>query len=75
SELWTAEGGIADQQAEKAGRSREDELQAAAEKVPLGRLADPDEVAAVIVFLCSAQASDVAGASWSVDGGIVPLYI
>jgi hypothetical protein len=27
------------------------------------------------VFLCSEQASDVAGAAWSVDGGAVPVII
>jgi 3-oxoacyl-[acyl-carrier protein] reductase len=75
SELWIGEGGIADQQARRAGRSREEELQAAAERVPVGRFAEPEEVAAVIVFLCSERASDVTGASWSVDGGIVPLYL
>jgi 3-oxoacyl-[acyl-carrier protein] reductase len=75
SELWIGDGGIADQQARRAGRSREEELQAAAERVPVGRFAEPEEVAAVIVFLCSERASDVTGASWSVDGGIVPLYL
>jgi 3-oxoacyl-[acyl-carrier protein] reductase len=29
----------------------------------------------VIVFLCSEQASNVAGAAWSVDGGAVPVII
>jgi NAD(P)-dependent dehydrogenase (short-subunit alcohol dehydrogenase family) len=29
-------------------------------------------VAAVIVFLCSERASNVAGAAWAVDGGTVP---
>ena len=31
-----------------------------------------DEIAAAIVFLCSERASNVAGAAWSVDGGVVP---
>jgi 3-oxoacyl-[acyl-carrier protein] reductase len=75
TELWTGSGGIADQQAQKAGTSIEEELRAAGAKVPIGRLAEPEEVAAVIVFLCSERASDVAGASWSVDGGIVPLFL
>jgi 3-oxoacyl-[acyl-carrier protein] reductase len=75
TELWTAQGGIAEQQAQKAGTSPEEELRAAGAKVPIGRFGEPDEVAAVIVFLCSERASDVAGAAWSVDGGIVPLFL
>lgn len=40
--------------------------------MPLGRFASPEEVAAVIAFPCSEQASTVAGVAWSVDGGTVP---
>jgi 3-oxoacyl-[acyl-carrier protein] reductase len=36
---------------------------------PLGRFGTPEEVASVVLFLCSAQASLVNGASVSVDGG------
>jgi 3-oxoacyl-[acyl-carrier protein] reductase len=39
------------------------------EMYPLGRLGTPEEVAAVVVFLCSAQASLVNGANITVDGG------
>ena len=42
---------------------------------PLGRMGTPEEVAATIVFLCSEQASNVAGAAWSVDGGSVPTIV
>ena len=37
--------------------------------MPLGRLGEPDEVAAVIVFLASDAASYVTGSCVNVDGG------
>ena len=36
---------------------------------PLGRLAEPEEIANVILFLASDEASFVTGAAWLVDGG------
>lgn len=41
--------------------------------VPLGRPGDTREIAAVIAFLASAQASYVTGASWVVDGGMLQM--
>lgn len=73
--LWTESGGLLDQNAEAKGTSREEALEAAAVKIPLGRLASEDEIAAAIAFLCSERASNVAGAAWSVDGGSVPVII
>ncbi len=75
SPLWMADGGLADQAAERQGVSREEALEAAAGKIPLGRFATEDEIAAVIVFLCSERASNVAGAAWSVDGGTVQIIV
>lgn len=76
SELWMEPGGILDQSKELAGHdTREDALEAAGSKRPIGRLAEPEEIAAGIVFLCSEQASYVAGAAWSVDGGTVQVII
>lgn len=37
--------------------------------VPLGRIAQPDEIAPMIAFLCSPAASYITGASFAVDGG------
>jgi NAD(P)-dependent dehydrogenase (short-subunit alcohol dehydrogenase family) len=41
--------------------------------VPLGRPGDAREIAAVIAFLASPQASYVTGASWPVDGGMLQM--
>ena len=73
--LWLDPGGLADQAARAQHVSREEVLSAVAARTPLGRLAREEEIAAVIVFLCSELASNVAGAAWSVDGGTVPVII
>ena len=75
SPMWLEEGGLADQVAEAKGISREQALEASASRLPIGRMGTEDEIAAVIAFLCSTAASDVAGAAWSVDGGAVPVII
>jgi 3-oxoacyl-[acyl-carrier protein] reductase len=76
SELWMDEGGLLDQSKELAGHdTREEALDAAGSKRPIGRLAEVDEIAAAIVFLCSEHASYVTGAAWSVDGGTVQVII
>jgi 3-oxoacyl-[acyl-carrier protein] reductase len=71
--LWMGEGGLLDQSAGAQGVGRDEALDAASSKIPIGRFATEEEVASVIAFLCSERASDVAGANWSVDGGTVPL--
>jgi NAD(P)-dependent dehydrogenase (short-subunit alcohol dehydrogenase family) len=75
SPAWLAEGGLADQQAARTGKSRDEVLAAVGAGRPLGRLAEPEEIAAVVVFLCSERSSYVTGAAWSADGGTVPIII
>src|SRR5439155_9979958 len=75
TEAWLGEGGLADQQAQRSGKTREQALDSVAAGRPLGRLAEPDEIASVIAFLCSERASYVTGAAWSADGGTVPIII
>jgi 3-oxoacyl-[acyl-carrier protein] reductase len=75
SPAWLAPGGLADQAAARGGKSRDEVLASVAKGRPLGRLATPEEIAAVIVFLCSDRVSYVTGAAWSVDGGTVPIIV
>ncbi len=75
SDMWMAPGGMADQLAEQRGLARPQALEAQAGRVPMGRFGTVDEIAGVIVFLCSEAASYVAGAAWSVDGGTVAVII
>jgi len=72
---WLGEGGLADQQAAGSMKTRQQVLDAVGAGRPLGRLADADEIASVIVFLCSERSSYVTGSAWSADGGTVPIII
>jgi NAD(P)-dependent dehydrogenase (short-subunit alcohol dehydrogenase family) len=75
TEAWLGEGGLADQQAARTGKTHDEVLDAVAKGRPLGRMAEPEEIAAVIVFLCSERASYVTGAAWSADGGTVATIL
>jgi 3-oxoacyl-[acyl-carrier protein] reductase len=74
-ELWLEPGGLADQVAALQDVTREQALEATRARLPRGRMATADEIAAVIAFLCSERAANVAGAAWSVDGGTVAVII
>lgn len=47
-------------------------LEKIVERVPLGRLGKPEEVAGVVAFLCSDEAAYITGATISVNGGLFP---
>ena len=72
---WLADGGLADQTAARGGKSRDEVLENVGKGRPIGRMAEADEIAAVIAFLASPAASYVTGAAWSADGGTVPVII
>lgn len=44
-----------------------------AKSQPIGRMAEPDEVASVALFLCSDEASFITGADYPLDGGFFNL--
>ena len=71
TDAWLAEGGLADQQ----GGDRDEVLAKVGAGRPLGRLAEPEEIASVIAFLASERSSYVTGAAWSADGGTVAIVI
>jgi 3-oxoacyl-[acyl-carrier protein] reductase len=75
TELWTGRGQMADQAATARGQDRDEVLEAQAAKIPIGRFGTPEEIANVVVVLCSGLTADVTGAAWSVDGGTVPVII
>jgi NAD(P)-dependent dehydrogenase (short-subunit alcohol dehydrogenase family) len=70
TQAWLGDGGLAEQQG-----ARDEVLAKVASGRPLGRLAEPEEIAAVIAFLCSPRTSYVTGAAWSADGGTVPIIL
>jgi 3-oxoacyl-[acyl-carrier protein] reductase len=72
---WLGEGGLADQQAARSMGTREQVIQKVGAGRPLGRLAEPEEIASVIAFLCSERSSYVTGSAWSADGGTVPIIL
>ena len=75
NEAWVGADGIAEQLAERTGKTVDEVLESTRAGLPAGRMGTDDEAAAVIVFLCSQLASNVTGAAWSVDGGSVPIIL
>ncbi len=42
-------------------------------RIPLGRYGTPDEVAALVAFLCSDEARFINGSTYTIDGGMIPF--
>ncbi|MGB0033974.1 MAG: SDR family oxidoreductase [Candidatus Acidiferrales bacterium] len=62
---------LAEKQARDAGVPRADIFETWAAEIPIGRLARPEEFAALVTFLASERASSINGTTIAVDGGWV----
>ena len=67
------EGMLAD--ARMQGISPDEALARAKAKLPLGRIATPEEIANAVLFLASSKASYVSGAILSMDGAVNPIVV
>jgi len=61
---------LADVRAEREGISPEEALILQAAEIPMKRMADPQEIAAAVAFLCSQSAAYITGTNMLVDGGL-----
>jgi 3-oxoacyl-[acyl-carrier protein] reductase len=62
---------LASERAENEGRSADEVMKEIGDRIPLGRMGEPEEFAAVVAFLASERASYVTGTTIQVDGGFV----
>jgi len=58
--------------AHEAGVSVEEMDRRRAEVIPLKRANDPEDIAAMVVFLASPGARNITGQSFNIDGGLIP---
>ena len=68
-----AEGLAAD--ARQRGVTSEEALRQAQSRLPIGRIASPEEIANAVVFLASPCAGYISGAMISIDGAAVPMVV
>jgi NAD(P)-dependent dehydrogenase (short-subunit alcohol dehydrogenase family) len=69
--LWLGHGGVAETVSRASGQSPEDVAAGAAAQSVTGRFTQPEEVADLVVLLASDRTSNVTGASFTIDGGLI----
>jgi 3-oxoacyl-[acyl-carrier protein] reductase len=62
---------LAVSRAKSSNKSHEEVLAEIAKQIPMNRLASPEEIGALVTFLCSNQAGYITGNTIHIDGGLV----
>lgn len=57
------------------GITEDEALKRAVQRIPMGRMAEPEEIANLVLFLASSQASYVTGVIVSMDGAVAPTVV
>ncbi|GIG19296.1 3-oxoacyl-ACP reductase [Cellulomonas chitinilytica] len=71
TDLWLAADGVAATVAQRQGTSADDVQAGAASQSVTGRFTRPEEVADLVLLLASDRTSNVTGADFVIDGGLV----
>lgn len=71
TDLWLADGGIAEQFASASGATPDEIVSSVSAGASTGRFTTPVEVADLVVFLTSDQAANITGTDIRIDGGYV----
>lgn len=71
TDLWLGEGGVAAAVASATGGRPEAVAERAASDAVTGRFTRPEEVADLVTFLAGARATNITGADFTIDGGLI----
>jgi len=71
TDLWLGGDGVAETVGRATGEGADAVRERMAEGMPTGRFTTPREVATVVALLASPRMSNVTGANWVIDGGLV----